>query len=268
MKYIISCLVVIIVSFAIGALLTFAVNHLSKNGIKRSIKILLTVSSAFFLMLIAVIIFINDYNHARPEANKYLESSDKVTVTKTDFGYFFDGKGEDTAVIFYPGAKVEGIAYAELLYNIAESGVDTFLVEMPFRLAFFGVNNADYVLENYQYENYYMMGHSAGGVVASSYAAKHDGIKGLIFLASYPNAEIKDKKVLSIYGTLDGVLNKKEYDKSKAKFPVDYTEVVIDGGNHTQFGCYDLQDGDKVATVTYEKQQKMTIDSIINFLGI
>ena len=267
MKYIISILIVVVVSFTVGVLLTFAINHLSKNGLKKSIKVLLTIFTAFFLMLIAVIIFINDYSHAKSEANEYLKSNDKVTVNKTDFGYFFDGKGEENAIIFYPGAKIEGVAYSELLYRLAEEGIDTFLVEMPFRLAFLGANNADYVLSNYQYNNVYMMGHSLGGSIASSYAVSHNGIDGLIFLASYTSKQIPENmSVLSIYGTNDGVLNKKAYDKAKAMLPPLSQELVIEGGNHSQFAMMDLQSDDNPATITYKDQITQTLNAILAFI--
>lgn len=50
--------------------------------------------------------YLNQYYHAEGVEDA-LESDVEVTVTKTEDGYFFDGKGTESAMVFYPGAKVE-----------------------------------------------------------------------------------------------------------------------------------------------------------------
>lgn len=60
-----------------------------------------------------------------------------------------------------------------------------------------------------------------GGMVAAGYAAQHpDKVDGVVLLAAYPNEKMNDAAgLLSIYGTEDGVLNRKAYEKSKPLFP-------------------------------------------------
>ena len=43
-------------------------------------------------------------------AKASLVSDENVIVTRTDYGYFFDGPSEENLYIFYPGAKVDEIA--------------------------------------------------------------------------------------------------------------------------------------------------------------
>ncbi len=81
---------------------------------------------------------------------KYLTSSKEVTVTQNDGICYFDGPGEDTAFIFYPGAKVEYTAYAPIMYGLAEEGIDCFIVKMPGNLAMLGKNKASNIIENYR----------------------------------------------------------------------------------------------------------------------
>ncbi len=45
--------------------------------------------------------------------------------------------------------------------------------------------------------------------------------------------------------------------------PSDYTEQVIDGGNHGHFGNYGHQKGDGRATVSTDEQQSETV-SLMN----
>ena len=89
-------------------------------------------------------------------------------------------------------------------------------------------------------------GHSMGGMVAAMYAAEHPvSADGVVLLAAYPTQKLKDLvKVLSVYGAEDRELDREEYEKGRMYFPADVTEVVIDGGNHAQFGNYGNQKGD------------------------
>ena len=91
------------------------------------------------ILIVAVfaygIYYINDYYHADDSAKSYINGSENVDVVKIDNGLFLDGPGNDSAVIFYPGAKVEYTSYLPLLMDLSNDGVDCFLVEMPFNIA-------------------------------------------------------------------------------------------------------------------------------------
>lgn len=70
----------------------------------------------------------------------------------------------DTAIIFYPGAKVEAEAYLPLLKQIRQTGVTCILVDMPFHMAIFDSNAAEDVMAQFpQIEHWYLAGHSMGG---------------------------------------------------------------------------------------------------------
>jgi len=115
-------------------------------------------------------------------------------------------------------------------------------------------------------EHWYLGGHSLGGVAASSYAAKNeDKLDGLIFLASYPSNKLNTIRVLSIYGTNDGVLNKEAYEKARDNFSSNTKEQIIDGANHAQFGSYGLQKGDGEASISPTEQVAITCKSIKEF---
>ena len=171
-------------------------------------------------------------------------------------------------MIFYPGAKVESIAYGNLMKTISKNGVDCFLVEMPFNFAFFGSNKADSIVNSYNYSHWAMSGHSLGGIVAASYAVDNkDKIDNLILLAAYPTEKIDDNiKMLSIYGDKDGVLNMETYEDSHKFWNGNSTEEIIIGGNHGGFGDYGLQKGDNNATISNMEQQNRTAMLIVKFL--
>ena len=207
------------------------------------------------------------YYHAEKTATDYLNGTDDVNVSKISKGLFLDGYGNNTTIIFYPGAKVEYTSYLPLFTNLASKGIDCYLVEMPFNLAFFGTNSADDIIKNSSYQHYFMAGHSLGGAMAGSYVnSTSNNISCQIYLASHLPKEIH-VPVLSIRGTNDGVINLTSYNQAKALVKNNFTEIIINGGNHAQFGYYGVQSGDNPSNITPESQQNQTADAIIRFIN-
>ena len=236
----------------------------------KKIKIALYIILALIILIVCLSVwYVNDYSHADASVNTYLNGTSNVSVEKVDNGLFLDGPGNDSALIFYPGAKIEYISYLPLFMELANDGVDCFIVEMPGNLAFLGADSADSIIggDKYSYDEWYISGHSLGGVAASSYATNHkDKISGLILLASYPVDDMGNMSVLSIYGSNDKTLNKETYDESKSLMDNNLTEYVINGGNHAQFGSYGNQSGDGVATISPENQRDQTEKAILDFI--
>ena len=223
-------------------------------------------AAAVLLVVLAVFwgIYVNTYYHADESAGAFLVSDEQVRVEKTEYGWFLDGPSEENALIFYPGAKVEETAYAPILHRFAEEGMDVCLVKMPFRLAFFGISKASDVMAQYEYENWYIGGHSLGGAMSAVYAADHgDELKGIVLLAAYATKKLNDDLMeVVLYGSEDGVLNRAKIVESRKFAPSlsgHYLEKVIEGGNHAFVGNYGRQKGDGEAGITAEEQQEKIV---------
>lgn len=230
---------------------------------KKTIKKLLFIIPICILIIVGI--YLNTYYKADKSVYDLIESS-SVDVKENKNGYLFDGEGKDNLIIFYPGAKVEAIAYTPLLLELAQNNIDCYLVKMPFNIAILNSNAADIIIKNYKYDNYYMMGHSLGGAMASVYTSKNeDKVKGLILLAAYSTEKIKKVNTLSIYGDMDNVLNKENYNKNKTNIN-NITEYIIEGANHSGFAYYGEQKGDNKAAILKEEQIKTTTSIIINFI--
>ena len=182
----------------------------------------------------------------------------------------FEPENAGSALIFYPGGKVEYTAYVPLMRACAERGILCILVKMPFNLAVFDINAADGLSENYpEIESWYIGGHSLGGAMASSYLDKNtEDFDGVVLLGSYSTADFSDEKIkaLSVYGSLDGVMNREKYDENRANLPESFEEHVIDGGCHAYFGMYGEQDGDGIPTISNEEQILQTAEIIHEFV--
>ena len=232
----------------------------SKKGLGWIITAVVLLAMAAFCVW-----YVNDYYHAEDYVDAYLQSSDTVTVTTKDNIVFLDGAGTEDAMIFYPGAKVEYTAYVPLFYALAEQGVDCFVVKMPGNLAFFGMGKAADIMEEYEYENWYLSGHSLGGAMAASYITKNgEDFDGLVLLAAYATKDLPEHlSMLSVYGSEDKVVNMEKVEAGRAYVPADYTEVCLEGGNHAWFTYYGEQEGDGTAYITKENQQQKTVDVIL-----
>ena len=206
-----------------------------------------------------------------PEAITALQSDANVTVTTDNFITFQPvNLKPSTAFIFYPGGRVDYRSYAAPLRAIAEQGYLVVLVPVRLNLAFFDINAAEPVFAAHpEITRWVVGGHSLGGVAASLFAGKHSEVSGLVFWASYPaDDSIKDSdlRVLSIYGTKD-MAGMSKFDETASLNPADTQYVVIDGGNHAQFGNYGAQPGDNEATISRAEQQSQIVEAVVSFLA-
>lgn len=225
----------------------------------------LTVALGIVVLLLAVCAgaffwYVSDYYPADDVALEVIAQDSGITV-QDNLTILSPSVPSDTAIIFYPGAKVEAEAYLPLLDQIRQTGVTCILVHMPFHMAIFDADAAEGVMEQFpDMQHWYMAGHSMGGAMASRFAADHpEEIDGLILLGAYIYGDYPDEKTLTVYGSLN----------QSVEDHIDYTEniVEIEGGNHAQFGNYGPQKGDLPATISAAEQQAQTVDAIEQFLG-
>lgn len=234
----------------------------------RGKRIVMNLFIAFAVLFALFFFYTENYYRADRTAIMMLRSDGEVAVTSSENGCYFDGPGAEHLLIFYPGGKVQETAYAPLLRLLAEEGTDVFLVRMPFRLAVFGKDKAEEVMEETaDHTHVYLGGHSLGGAMAADYAAEHPGeLDGLILLASYSTKTIPSElPVLSVYGSEDGVLDADRYEKNRANL-ADLQELVIEGGNHAGFGSYGEQKGDGTASIDPGRQWEAAAQAILSFI--
>ena len=252
---------------ATGAFAAMRVCHHKTRKLKFAVVVpaLMVAQVLALALFLALSLFAQGRYEADARAVAALESSATVTVDRKSWGYLFDGPGTDELLVFYPGGNVTSEAYAPLMQAISQEGVDCAVVNMPFCLAFLGVNRAEQVMAELPYESYIVGGHSLGGVAAGMFAAQHpDELAGLVLLASFVTDDLSATglEVLSAYGTCDGVLDLERYEECRANLPETTEELVIEGANHGQFGSYGGQAGDGTATITAEEQWAETADAI------
>jgi pimeloyl-ACP methyl ester carboxylesterase len=236
-------------------------------------KILLGILVVVLLLMAGFVVWGSTPLGPMPEATAALQSDSQVQVETGKWTVFRPvGQTPDTALIYYPGGRVDYRSYAPYARKIAEAGYLVVLTPMPLSLAVMSPGRAADVIQAFpEIKTWAIGGHSLGGAMAANYAYQHpDQIKGLVLLASYPagsdNLAPSGVKVISIYGTRDGLATGGKIDASKALLPADTQFVAIDGGNHGQFGWYGPQSGDNSATISREQQQDEVVSAVVAFL--
>ena len=225
-------------------------------------RILIIISVLLLVLTTGSLIYLND---SYPPTNQILESN--LTIENKENIIIQKNQIHTKAIVLYPGGKVDPLAYQTFMAQFAQEDFLVIIAKMPFNLAVFNPNKIDKIIKNNpQIEEWYVVGHSLGGAMAANHLAKHpDEINGIYLLASYPTKDLKayKGKILSIYGSEDGILNIDTYNKNKKNLPTQTKETILEGGNHAQFGNYGKQKGDNEPTITQTQQQKETFKLII-----
>lgn len=208
-----------------------------------------------------------------PQALAALESDAQVIVRVDEWALFEPIKTQaDTALIFYPGGRVDFRSYAPAARAIAEAGYPVFVLSMPFNLAVFDIDRAADVMAAYpEIQNWVIGGHSPGGAMAANFVVRNpEDVQGLLLWAAYPASSDDlsglNVEVTSIYATRDGLSTGEKIDQSRSLLPVDTIWMAIEGGNHAQFGWYGNQPGDLPAEISREAQQEQIVAASIALL--
>jgi pimeloyl-ACP methyl ester carboxylesterase len=220
---------------------------------------------------------------ATPEARAAIVPDSMVAVRHDDGIWQLAPRGATsvprTGLLFFPGALVDPLAYAPLARSAAAAGFPTWIVELPRRGAFGGAESPE-LRARWQAllrrpdapARWLVAGHSRGAVVASQLAAEgFDGFAGLVLIgSSHPrDVDLSTLRVpvTKIVGTRDGLASRPEVEANRALLPASTRWVWIDGGNHSQFGWYGFQPGDRRATITAARQRSIMTRAVLDALG-
>lgn len=233
----------------------------------KKIKILIII---ILVLIGSILIFFKPYSSTN---NDWKKDDGIVEISYLNKGLqkyiYFDGPGEDNAIIFTPGVRVDIEAYGNLLKGLSKNGYDCFIIKEPLNFCLLNINGPKTIIDNYEYDNYYLAGHSMGALTNSIYAYDNqDLISGQILLASYLYKDFSnsDTKVLSIRASEDNIINMNNFEKNINYFPTSFRELVIEGGNHSGFADYGKQKGDGDALIDSNAQKELTINFILDNL--
>jgi uncharacterized membrane protein len=152
-----------------------------------------------------------------------------------------------TGLVFVPGARVDPRAYAHLLRPLVEAGFFVAVLKDPLGFSILDADHPDSVLRVHPDIAYWALGgHSLGGTTAASAADRIERVDGLVLFASYPAGRMQrtDLKVVSVFGSDDGLVAPADIEKAKADLPPATAFLEVPGAAHSWFGDYGVQPGD------------------------
>jgi predicted esterase len=212
-----------------------------------------------------------------------LENDPAITVEETNRFISFrpNLNPQPTGFIFFPGGLVQPEAYAPMSRAIAEQGFNVFIVKLPFGSAPLASQEADVMNQalstmdaNTSIQYWVVGGHSRGAAIASRFAYLYgDQFDSLVLIGtSHPKEKAFDLSdtmlaVTKIYASNDGLASVEEVKANAIYLPDDTNWVLIEGGNHGQFGYYGAQLGDNAATISREQQQELTVEAVLAVLN-
>jgi hypothetical protein len=96
------------------------------------------------------------------------------------------------------------------------------------------------------------------------------GIAGLALVGtSHPrdvDLSVLRVPVTKIVGTRDGLASREEVERNRALLPAATRWVWIEGGNHSQFGWYGFQPGDRPARIAASAQRAAMVEAIVQLV--
>jgi pimeloyl-ACP methyl ester carboxylesterase len=214
-------------------------------------------------------------------AHAALQSDAQVEVTRTPDTWTFtpkEGRAQPTALLFFPGALVSPVAYAPLARAVAIAGFSATILKLPRRGAFGGADDprlfarARALMTASGGPNAWVVaGHSRGAVVATQLAAdRPTRLAGLIFIGSSHPRDVSlaalDIPVTKIVGRRDGLASPDEVNANRHNLPASTHWVWIEGGNHSQFGWYGFQPGDRFARIPAADQRAAMTKTVLEMM--
>jgi dienelactone hydrolase len=228
------------------------------------------------LLAAAIVLGIQLLTSARqplPEAMEALTSDERVQVEEDPWLTFVPTQGApDTGFIFYPGGRIDPRGYAPLMKAIATEGYLVVVPEMPLNIAAFRPSIADHIVAAHpEIEQWVIGGHSVGGAMAAQYTHAHsEHIAGLAIWASYPpdRADLSGLTipVTLIYGSRETRVTDDSVAERQHLLPADTVYVRIEGGDHHQFGSYEIDPEDHLATIDRDSQQQQILQATLTLL--
>jgi pimeloyl-ACP methyl ester carboxylesterase len=219
---------------------------------------------------------------ATPVAHAALETDARVVVTRAADSWTFAPAGQltspTTGLLFFPGALVDPIAYAPIARAVALAGFHATILELPRRGAFGGADDPELldraraiIAARGAPDRWVVAGHSRGAVVATDLAAgRPKRLAGLVFIGSSHPRDVSLAAlripVAKIVGTRDGLASPDEVKANQRNLPPATSWVWIEGGNHSQFGWYGFQPGDRRARVSADDQRAAMIEALVEMV--
>jgi pimeloyl-ACP methyl ester carboxylesterase len=236
--------------------------------VRAGLVVLLTAPVAMYLMFRA--------QNLPPDA---FQTTAAMRVTESDtYLRFQPASPTRSAWMLIPGCPADPLAYAPLARAVAQQGVLSVVIKVPYRCAPWPPHQEQLrqrvsgVIDTCFECSWTLAGHSRGArhALEVARALPPGRIASLVLIGSthprdtsYATLGIP---VLKVLGSEDGVAPVDDAMSYRALLPPTTRWEVIDGANHAQFGYYGYQLWDRTARITREAQHREVVRLILSAL--
>lgn len=232
------------------------------------------------VLLVAWVVWCGTAFRPNAEARAAMAGSAQVQVRALDGGWLFEPATPSPgarSLLFFPGGLVDARAYAPLMHAVAVRGHRALLVRTPWRGAF-GQAEAPaarrhaHRLTGELGGRWVIGGHSRGGKAAAAFALAYmPDIEALVLVGtSHPrDFSLADASfpVLQVLGDRDPIASVARADRNGHNLPASTSRIVLRGANHSQFGDYGFQPGDRFAAIPRAAQRALTAAALLQALA-
>lgn len=209
-------------------------------------------------------------------------SDGRVDVAHGDHRWTFRPRSvqpQATGLLLFSGALVDPRAYARLARDAAAAGHPAVVVELPRRGALGGAEGSpvlqrgrDAMAALPEVRCWVVGGHSRGGEVASRYVLAYPDAVAALLLVGTSHPRDVDLSALTIpvtklTGDRDGLATPERVARNRPLLPSTTRWVDIPGANHSQFGDYGFQPGDRFARLPRERQHRRLTEEVRRLLA-
>lgn len=194
------------------------------------------------------------------------EAFQKAGGEERPYGFLMAPKAPKALLAFYPGGRVDPLAYAPVLAPLKGAGYAVALLKVPSGIALLGKERALEAARDFPGLPLLVGGHSLGGVAAAELAARER--PPLLLFAAYPEGDLSAQSLptLALYGEEDGLLPPSEAREKAKRLPKGARVVFLPGLNHAGFGAYGPQRGDNPPKRPREALWKEIGEEVLLFL--
>jgi len=194
-----------------------------------------------------------------PETAQYLGGETFAASEGRGGSWVFRPKQPGPAgIVIMHGALIKPQSYAATAAYFARLGYTVFLPHGGFwRLPINAVESTTARLEDFGIDDWYLIGHSMGGLAALELLRQPavDVRAVALWGAGMPfDFTDVDAPLLFLWGDDDGILPADRFATVQANLPVDTRYITIEGGNHRNFAMYSHQFFDNEGRLDWRKQ--------------
>jgi pimeloyl-ACP methyl ester carboxylesterase len=193
-----------------------------------------------------------------PETRDFANQPDfRVEEARDGSLSFLPDAPNGRGLLIMHGAVIKPMSYAKTAAFFARRGYTVYLPFGPGRMSIAAIDSAAAQIPDFALEDWYLIGHSMGGMASLNVARQLPGYfrAGALWATAMPE-DFSDLSMplLYLWGDKDGLLGPERFETARGRLPETTEYVTVNGANHRDFAMYSHQFFDSTGELGWETQ--------------